>query len=165
MYKCIIGIDPDVGKSGVAFLETDTKRLEITSLTFPLLIDYLKQEKSNADKSGCSIVVVVEAGWLIHSNWHLKNGDNKRIAAAKGNSAGRNHEVGRKIVECARHYGLEVVEQCPLKKRWKGKDGKITHGELSRIEEITVPARTNQEERDAALLAIVHSGMPIRMRR
>jgi len=160
-YDYIIGIDPDVDKSGCAFLETKTKRLETTSLTFPLLLDYLIQEKKNAEQCETSIIVIVEAGWLNKSNWHLRNNDGKRVAAAKGNSTGRNHEVGRKIIECAKHYGFEVFEQRPLKKAWKGKDGKITHEELQYFTGIM--GQTNQESRDAALIAWNHAGLPIRI--
>jgi hypothetical protein len=158
----IIGIDCDVDKSGVAFLEVKTKRLEATTLPFPELLDYLKQELSNAEKSGVSIILVVEAGWLIKSNWHVSGSDNRRTSAAKGNAAGRNHEVGRKIVECARYYGYEVIEQIPLRKHWKGKDGKITHEELHYFTGIM--GRTNQESRDAALLCWHYAGLPIRIK-
>ena len=106
-------------------------------------------------------MVVVEASWLISTNWHTKREDSVRTAARKGKDAGRCHEVGRKIVECARYYGLEVVEKLPLKKIWKGKDGKITDEEIKAF--IRIEGRTNQEERDAALLAWEHAGLPIRI--
>ncbi|MCL2028489.1 MAG: hypothetical protein FWG79_08415 [Bacteroidales bacterium] len=77
----------------------------------------------------------------------MKYADTKKVAAAKGNSAGRNHEVGRKIVECSRHYGLNTVEQVPFKKYWKGKDGKITHEEITKFIP-GLPKTTNQEERN-----------------
>jgi hypothetical protein len=160
-YNTIIAIDPDVDKSGVAFLEVATRKLEISSLAFPQLLDYLKFVKMENEKvkllGGFNpppenrIIVVVEAGWLNCSNWHLKSSDTKRIASAKGNSTGRNHETGRKIVEIAKHYGFEVHEQVPLRKSWKGKDGKITHEELASFTGLI--GKTNQDARDAALLA------------
>ena len=79
-----------------------------------------------------------------------------------GNHTGRNHEVGRKIVEMCRHYGIEVVEQPPLRKIWKGKDGKITNEELQHLAIIT--DKTNQETRDAALIAWEYAGLPIRIK-
>jgi len=108
------------------------------------------------------LLVVVEAGWLIQSNWHLLHKDSKAVAAAKGNSIGRNHETGRKIVEMCKHYGIEVLEHFPLKKQWKGKDGKITHKELASFTGLT--GTTNQDARDAALLAWVFAGLPIRLK-
>ena len=157
--SAIIGIDPDCDKSGVARLEGN--QLELSSLSFPELIDYLMRLKGAELNGGARVVVVVEASWRISTNWHTGRYDTIRTAARKGKDAGRCHEVGRKIVECARHYGLEVVEKLPLKKIWKGKDGKITHEELGAFARI--PNRTNQEQRDAALLAWDHAGLPIRI--
>lgn len=159
-YDNIIAIDPDVEKSGVAYLKTSTRQLEVASLTFPQVIDYLQHAKKVRDETNETLIVLVEAGWLIKSNWHLKRYDNARVASAKGNSAGRNHETGRKIVEMCKHYGIEVLEHFPLKKRWKGTDGKITHEELAYFTGLT--GRTNQDARDAALLAWNFAGFPIR---
>ena len=157
----IIGIDPDTDKSGVAVLNVSLHQLEIRSLPFPELLEYLVQCRQNELHNGCKVIVVVEASWKISTNWHTKRGESIRTAARKGKDAGRCHEVGRKIVECARHYGFEVVEKLPLKKIWKGPDGKITHEEMSVF--IKMPKRSNQEQRDAALLAWDHAGFPIRI--
>jgi hypothetical protein len=153
----IIGIDPDVKKSGVGVVSRERKGVEVFSRSFPELLEYLKMAATHTD-----VVVVVEASWKISHNWHTHRGDSKGTVARKGNDAGRCHEVGRKIVECARYYGLEVVEKLPLKKIWKGKDGKITHEEISAF--MAIGKRSNQEERDAALLAWDYAGLPIRIR-
>ena len=154
----IIGIDPDVSKSGVGVVSSKGE-VEVFSFTFPELIEHLKL---SAQLKDCT-VVVVEASWKISTNWHTGRGDSIRTAARKGKDAGRCHEVGRKIVECARYYGLEVVERLPLKKIWKGKDGKITDEEIKAF--MPIQGRTNQEERDAALLAWDYAGLPIRITR
>ena len=154
----IIGIDPDVNKSGVGVVSSKGE-VEVFSFTFPELIEHLKL---SAQLKDCT-VVVVEASWKISTNWHTGRGDSIRTAARKGKDAGRCHEVGRKIVECAQFYGLEVVERLPLKKIWKGKDGKITHEEIKVF--MPIQGRTNQEDRDAALLAWDYAGLPIRIRR
>lgn len=158
----IIAVDPDVDKNGVAYLKPSTRQLEVSNLTFPELLDYLQSAKKVRDETKETLIIVVEAGWLVKSNWHLKNKDNKKIASAKGNSAGRNHEVGRKIVEMCKHYELDVIERYPLKKRWKGSDGKITHEELKYFTGLM--GRTNQEGRDAALLAWDWAGLPIKIK-
>lgn len=101
------------------------------------------------------------AGWKNKAHWHVGKGGSAARSAAIGNHTGRNHEVGRKIVEMCRHYGIEVVEQPPLRKIWKGKDGKITHEELQIFTGIT--GKTNQEARDAALLAWEYAGLPIKI--
>ena len=127
------------------------------SLTFPELMDAL--QLFLPDKT----LVVVEAGWLNKPNWHLTAKDSPRIAAAMGNRTGRNHETGRKIVEMARHYGLTVKEAKPLRKCWRGKDGKITHGELalqlSRRGINGLGKTSCQDARDAAWLAVVYSNL------
>lgn len=160
----VIGIDPDVDKSGVAFLECSTRKLEIMSLTFPDLLDYLQWVKQKAETNHQSVRVIIEAGWLNQSNWHLTARDTRAAAAAKGNHAGRNHEVGRKIAEMCDHWRIpyDLVKPLTLRVRgvniWKGKDGKITHDELAAFTGIM--GRTNQEGRDAALLAWTWAGFP-----
>lgn len=158
----IIGIDPDTDKSGIAEIRTAGREAELFSLSFPELLDYLRQIKDIECRTGATARVVVEASWKVTTNWHIHQGDSKRTAARKGLDEGRCHEVGRKIVECARHYGLEVVEQMPLRKIWKGRNGKITDEEIKAF--IPIHGRTNQETRDAALLAWNEAGFPIRVR-
>ena len=161
-YDVVIGIDPDVDKSGVAFLMVENRIIELENLTFADLLDYLREIRDVLTKEGRFFVVVVEAGWLNKAHWHVGKGGSAARAAAIGNHTGRNHEVGRKIVEMCRHYGIEVVEQPPLRKMWKGRDGKITHEELEHFTGIM--GKTNQEARDAALLAWEYAGLPIRIK-
>lgn len=155
----IIAIDPDVERSGVAVLVIKERRLKTFSMDFPSLLDYLR---IISEQLGNPPLIVVEAGWLNKPNWHLTAKDSARIAAAKGNSTGRNHETGRKIVEMAKHYGLTVDEVKPLRKCWRGRDGKITHEELAQFIP-GLPKRTTQDIRDAALLAWTYAGFPIRI--
>lgn len=158
----VIGIDPDCDRSGVTELHVESKLFNVTTLSFPLLVDYLRMMKSDfVDKMGESIIVVVEAGWMNESNWHATR--SSPAAAAKiGQNTGRNHEVARKIAEMARHIGLEVDEVKPLRKCWKGKGGKITQEELSRIVG-GLDKRLNQDARDSCLLAWVYAKLPIRL--
>lgn len=158
--NCVLAIDPDVEKNGVCFYEIDTRKIEAASLSFPQLIDYLKWLAGLSKETDCKVKVVVEAGWLNKSHWHSAYTKGARVSARIGNSTGRNHETGRKIVECARYFGLDVVEQKPLTKRWKGADGKITQEELNMImSSMKIPllfTRVNQDVRDAVLIAIVY---------
>lgn len=160
-YKTVVGIDPDVDKSGVAMIGLKKMEMLASTFDFPNLVEMLRELSENNDDK--HIVIVVEASWLISYNWHTKSDDNRRVSAAKGNSAGRNHETGRKIVEMCKHYDLDVIEQRPLKKCWKGKDGKITHEELSYFIP-DLPKSTNQEVRDAILLAWNYAGLPIKVK-
>lgn len=155
----IMGIDPDCEKSGVAFIQMASHKIFVENYTFPELVEFFISIKNVYPNP----VVIIEAGWLNKSHFHGKSGDSRRLSAAKGNSVGRNHETGRKLVEMARHYGLEVVEQRPLRKCWKGPDGKITHEEIKQFIP-NWPSRSNQETRDAALLAWNYAGFPIRIK-
>ena len=159
-YDFVVGVDPDAEKSGVAFLEVRSRKLEVTNLDFPHLLDYLSYANKGAQKNKAKFIVVVEAGWMVNkSNFHQAQGHRaERIAK----DVGRNHETGRKIVEMCRYLGIPVLEHFPLKKIWKGKDGKITMEELSYFTGLM--GRTNQDARDAALLAWEFSGLPIRVK-
>jgi len=160
-YDVIIGIDPDTVKSGVAYLEPATRKLEAASLAFPQLLDYLKTVAGKSKKNGKSVIIVVEAGWLnTISNYHT-TADRAGQRIAK--NVGSNQQVGKLTVEMCRHYGLEVDEIKPLPKIWKGRDRKITHAELAQITGL-IEKTSDQEQRDAALLAWNYSGLPIRLK-
>ncbi|MDR1120265.1 MAG: hypothetical protein LBM08_05040 [Dysgonamonadaceae bacterium] len=156
----IIGIDPDTSMSGVASLEVSTRKLKLESLALPLLLDYLqfvKREKQTAQQQ--EVIVVVEAGWLnTISNYHTAP---SRKGQRISKNVGSNHQVGKMIVEMCKHYGIPVELMRPLRKIWKGKDGKITQEELAAFTGIT--GRNNQEERDAALIAWGWAGLGVRV--
>lgn len=146
MVRLIIGIDPDVEKNGVATVDKQTNEMQISTLAFPQLIEYLKDKSKD-----CTILVLIEAGWLNHSNWHLSPKITIQKAAQIGNATGRNHETGRKIAEMCEYYKIPYKLIKPLKKIWRGTDGKISAAEFSRITGCS--SRTNQEMRDAGLIA------------
>jgi hypothetical protein len=105
----------------------------------------------------------------LSTNWHVSPRDNKATAAAKGRSVGICHATARHLKECAENFGLEVVPMKPLRKQfegvrfWKGRDGKITHEEAAYFMR-GLPKQTNQESRDAALLAWAYADYPIRVK-
>jgi len=158
----VIGIDPDVEKNGVAIVEKETKHLECAALTFAQTLDYLQWVAKRSAEAKASVKVYVEAGWMNQSNWHVKRDDGKAVVAKKGVSQGRNEEVSRLLGEMCEHYGLDWYWQKPLEKHWKGPGGKITHAELCAVTGL-VYGRTNQEMRDAALIAWVEAGLPVRI--
>lgn len=168
-YDIVIGIDPDCDRSGVAVLDVRGRELEVFCMEFAELVQHLTCAAAYSIEGG-SILVVVEASWNTQANWH-GGGRNHggAYSASLGYDVGRNHETGRKISEMAKAYGLEVEEKRPLRKCWKGKDGKITHGELVSLLDgsgvrHSLGGRSNQEERDAALLALDASGIAMRMK-
>ncbi len=160
-YDIVIGIDPDIDKSGVAYLNVNNRTLEVSTLSFAQVVEYFNHVVEQK-KAGQSVIVVVEASWMMKSNWHLKFGSRKEYAAATGYKVGQNHQTGKLICEMARAIGLEVLEHAPLRKCWKGKDGKITADELQQITGLI--GRTNQESRDAALLAWCYANLPMRLK-
>lgn len=158
----IIAIDPDVDKSGVAYLNCATREMKLHNLAFPDLLDYIKYIQRQAEVTGSTYKFVVEAGWLIKTHWHVKQTDSRSVCAAKGNQAGRNHETGRKIVEMMVHWQIPHELIRPLHKCWKGPDRKISHEEL--VQFINIKGRTNQETRDAALIAWIFAGFSVKMK-
>lgn len=153
--KTYIGIDPDVDGSGYAVLLPDGG-IWCGNLTIAGILN-------DAEARHGRTVYVLEAAWLTGKvNWHFSGGENRRVSSAMGYSIGRNHQAGMDIAALLRHMGHEVREVRPLKKLWRGKDGKITHEEICKLTGWTAP-RSNQEQRDALLLAWVESGRSMRM--
>lgn len=140
--KLIIGIDPDLDKSGVAEWWED-KTLKLSCLTFPALLAFLDQHKANIQK------VVIEASWLIkHSNWHSRQ--NAAIASETARRVGENHATGKLLECCARAMGLEVQLLKPVATKKNAEQFKRITG---------YQGSTNPEKRDAGML--VH-GMPFK---
>lgn len=155
MKSKVIGIDPDIDKSGVCYLYTPTRQVEVQALDFPHLLEYLSEFESETD-----VVVVVEAGWRnAITNFHGVYGKAGQKVAL---SVGRNQQVGHCIVEMCNFWKIPVVEKAPLRKMWKGTDRKITHEELAAFVS-GLPSRTNSEMRDACLLSWDYAGFPIRI--
>lgn len=174
--RIIIGIDPDVEASGLGIVNISSTGRVVTNYSkhpLPELISALEffttnrkaEEMLGAEHA--PIRIFIEAGWLNQGNWHINPRDNKQTAAAKGRQAGRNHQLGLDIAALLEHKGIQYELMKPLQKCWKGPDRKITHEELDTIvrwvNKSGLPRkRSNQEERDALLLAWVQSGLPIR---
>jgi len=156
-YKIIIGIDPDIKRSGIAILEKETKKISVFNYQFPFIVEFFQKI---CDKKS-DILVVVEAGWLNSiSNYH---GEVSKVGQRIAKNVGSNHQTGKHIVEMAKHYGLNVELQKPFIKCWKGPEGKITHDEIKSFTGITFP--TNQETRDAILIAWIVAGFPIKIKK
>lgn len=146
--KIYIGIDPDTDRSGVAIFSNNV--MQCAAFAFADMVGLILQMHKKAEQQGDEIIVIVEAGWLNKSNWHITFRDNAWLAAAKGIAVGRNQQVGKCLVELLRAENIQVVEQKPLRKIWR--KGKISHDELAKLVKLD-QKRTNQEMRDAALLA------------
>ena len=156
----VIGIDPDVDKSGFALLDCEAREFRtVTALSFPEMVDKFAELGASLIE-GKEITLVLEDS-DVSTNWHYNSRDSKAVCAAKGRSVGLCHATARHLKECAENFGLEVVMMKPLRKFWKGRDGKITHEEAAYFMR-GLPKQTNQEGRDAALLAWAYADYPIR---
>lgn len=174
--RIIIGIDPDIEASGIGIVTIDAEGKVTTSIgrhPLPGLVErlvHLKAEQDADTRLGDPVPdtrIYIEAGWLNQGNWHLSPKDTRQLAAAKGRQAGRNHQLGLDLCALLEHQGIQHQLVRPLQKCWKGKDRKITHQELDTIIRRVnhtgmTKKRSNQEERDALLIAWVQSGLPIR---
>lgn len=168
-FEYVVGIDPDIEKSGVAFLNVNERRFErVQAMTFPELLAYI--DKLAALVGEFRPLLVIEDSDS-STNWHLHKVkasglslDRKlRIAAAIGRSAGMCHAVIRLLNEYAQARDVDVCMKKPLRKTWRGADGKITHLECAQFMN-GLPKRTSQETRDACLLCWVVAGLPIRLK-
>jgi hypothetical protein len=150
-FSLIIGIDPDCDKNGVAILQND-KSIELFNYDFISTINLFAKCDNDA-------IIVIEAGYLNKSNWHITNCKSKQMAAQIGNKTGRNHQTAMLLVQFAKRYNLNVIEKKPLKKIWS--NGKISDVEIKKF--MNIKGRTNQEKRDAALLAWNEAGFSIKI--
>lgn len=157
-YNHIIGIDCDVDKSGVCYLNKQTRMIELSSLTFFQLFDYFIWLKTQAFE----FIVIIEGGWLNEvSNFHKSK--NTRTSNKISNYVGANHEVGKLIVEMCEYLKIKHEVKRPLLKIWAGNNKKITHEEL--VYFTGIQGRTSQETRDATLLCWDYAGLPIKINR
>ena len=158
----ILGVDPDVDKSGFALLDCSSQTfVRLEALTFTESIRFLNELSANENLRPLRIVIEDSD---ISVNWHYKKTDKPGIIAAIGRSVGLCHATYRHLMEYAESVGFEVIPMKPLRKCWRGPDGKITQGEIERLIP-KFPRRTNQECRDSALLSWFYADFPLILRR
>ena len=130
----IIGIDPDVDKSGVCIVN---EMLQIERLTTMDLVDLFALIEGMRD---CDIRVIVEAGWMNKTNFHVRGMDSVWKSAKIGSHVGANHEIGRQIIKFCEKVGVEYHAIKPKGHKMNALDFKKRSGWTK---------RTNQEMRDA----------------
>lgn len=132
----IIGIDPDLTKSGIACLHCDTKRLEMTCLNFVDIMKFIRMNQPIIKR------VYIEAGWFNKkSSYH--GSPNMSTAARIGKNVGENHATGKLLAQCIEAEKIKVILVKPTKKKLNAEQFKA----LTKIQ-----TRTNQEQRDSAML-------------
>lgn len=162
--EMIIAIDPDNNESGMGIVYTETKTISSCKLPFPKLIEYLRETIRMKPRG--YFKVIIEGGWLNESNWHVKQAsryarDKEARAAKIGRSTGMNAQTGILIQEYCDYLGIDCSVVKPLKKCWRGQEGKISQEEMKAF--IPNLPRMNQDQRDALLLAWVYAGLPIKV--
>ena len=131
-----IGLDPDLQKSGVCFIDGKTI-IELSVLPFFALI-----EKIKATAAEYPVMVVIEAGWLNKTkSYHAAI--NKSVAARIGANVGENHATGKLLEEAMIFYGIPYRTIKPTSAKWNADLFKKITGYTK---------RTNQEQRDALKL-------------
>lgn len=134
MSEIIIGVDPDLEKSGVAI--KDSSSVELKNLSFPDLVELIRAKHDLIKK------VVVEAGWLSKKS-NFRNIQSRLVAERTAKNVGENHATGKLLVEMCKSLGVAVVEVKPTQ----------TKVDAERFNKITGwKGRTNQEQRDACML-------------
>ena len=94
-YDNIIAIDPDKGKSGVAFLKPTTRQLEVSNLAFPQLMDYLQFCKKTSQRS---LSLLKPGGWS-RKAISMKRKDTGRKKSQR--MSGRTMKQGARLSKCA----------------------------------------------------------------
>lgn len=135
--KMLIGIDPDVDKSGIAFINGGS--LTLDNLTFFELFEMLRFYKEKEVKP----IVYVECGSLNKSNWHSKSSKSDKWNSNIGAALGRNFETANKICEMCEYLNIPFYRIKPTK-------SKISSDYFKKI--TGAKFRTNQEQRDAYML-------------
>ena len=140
-----IGIDPDTKKSGVA-VYTEYPLIndifQLSNLSFFELFVFLLNWLTYANKAEQKILVIIDAGWLNKSNFHV-TGTNKKINGKIGERVGANHETGKKIVEMCEFLNIDHKLHKPTK-------SKVNADFFAKI--TNYKGRTNQDQRDAGML-------------
>lgn len=174
IHNLIIGIDPDTKASGWACIDLQERKIHLETQPLLSILDLLDEWRVEVDEGYLDIEYtyrfVLEDIWSTAHNWHTSPRDNHRVVAKKGYHLGKCSMVGETLRDAITRKGFPLICQPPLAKIWKGTDRKITHEEFVEVckrHRLTLDKRhlnrTNQEERDAGLLAIHHLNTPIRI--
>ncbi len=139
--RLVIGIDPDLIKSGVA-LAKDGELLELQAMAFPQLLESAR--RWIADKA-LFVVEDVEH----HATTYRRSGTNASQHARIAQNVGQVKATARILVECLRHLGAEVQQVKPLAGKRQAKKDANYFAQLTGWQ-----GRTNEDKRDAGMLAL-----------
>ena len=144
-YDILIGIDPDSKKSGVAIYLSLTKEYFIKTVSFFELYEILSTQKESVFNK---ILVILEAGWLNKSNWHVNKNQSNAVSGLIGNKTGLNHQTGILIEQMCQYLNIEYRLVRPTTQKWTLTTCKnITHVNMKYI-----PSESKQDCVDALKL-------------
>jgi hypothetical protein len=135
--KFLIGIDPDVDRSGYAAITGD--QLTLDNLNFFQLFEKLKYFVECQNKP----IVYIECGFLNKSNWHNKSDRSAAFNSKIGERTGANFETAKKIIEMCEYLQISYVKIKPTARKTTNDYFKSLTGHKG---------VTNQEQRDAFML-------------
>lgn len=110
MYKTLVGLDPDLHKSGLAVWDIENKVWIYAKATPNEDIDETLPLFCDPETA----VVKLEAGWLIKKA-NLRGG-NYRTAQRKAKNVGENHAAGKMMHKILIKAGFTVILVSPLAK-------------------------------------------------
>lgn len=145
MTQILIGIDPDLTKSGVALVQNG-KLTHLLALPFPQLLVFAQQHKN-----AIFVVENVEHDKTTYRRANTNQRQHARIAQNVGQVKG----VARVLIQCLESFGCQVVTIKPLTGAVK-RHAKTNANYFNKL--TGWQGRTNQDKRDAALIALSYSG-------
>jgi hypothetical protein len=149
----VIGIDPDLRKSGMALIDTTGKKqiIKLGVMKFHALEIFLLETWKTALRQKSDLIVVIEAGWLnpvanYHTNDAKGGAYSSRVMQHISGSTGRNEAVGMLLAEYCGEKGIPYKLFRPNRNtpKWNNREFKMITG---------WSGTSNQEERDAVRAA------------
>jgi hypothetical protein len=141
-YDNIFGIDPDSKKSGIAFYQKLTGKYQVDIGKFFEIFKTLNSYKTQ------NTLVIIEAGWLNKSNWHVNKSQSNAVSGLIGNKTGLNHQTGILIEQMCQYLNVEYKLVRPTTSKWNAETCK----NLTKVEMKHIPTESKQDCRDALKL-------------
>lgn len=156
----IIAIDPDLEKNGVCVIVHN--RVELFTFNFNTLVFvFFKNIRAQLDSNpALKVKVFVEAGFL-NKVYYQPYNSNSFIIGKINRNIGENHATSKLIIESANFYNLDPIPCLPVRStNYRDRGKKISHPQfvkMLQLNNLCCNAEvTNQEIRDAALLAVTY---------
>ena len=143
-YDILIGIDPDSKKSGVGIYYKRADSYISFVASFFELFDIIQIQKESSD----NILIVLEAGWLNKSNWHVNKNQSNAVSGTIGNKTGLNHQTGILIEQMCQYLNIEYRLARPTTQKWT----LTTCKNITRVDMKHIPSESKQDCVDALKL-------------